>query len=212
MSADFVLIRGDRPLGNSPAFEGWPRAAIRAAAAGPTSCRNTAPHRRRDARIVDDEATGLDAAPRSGGLRRPAAARAGGYRDSGPSCDRGFWGHGAPRPRAGECSKRVSGNDAQRSLVMSAAQLERLQEHLHRTHDHNPASAGWCPVSCEPSVSGSPADGYDVLICHPMLYRYTLADDGAEDRGRCAVVSPTATGERGGESRSQSAACWRKAS
>src|SRR5437867_4096036 len=90
MSADLVLILGDRPLGNSPAFEGWPRAAIRAAAAGPTSCRNTAPHRRRDARIVDDEATGLDAAPRSGGLRRPAAASAGGYRDSGPSCDRGF--------------------------------------------------------------------------------------------------------------------------
>src|SRR5712691_11581501 len=41
-------------------------------------------------------------------------------------------GHGAPCPRAGECSKRVSGNDAQRSLVMSAAQLARLQEHLQR--------------------------------------------------------------------------------
>src|SRR5204862_1726 len=65
-------------------------------------------------------------------LRHPAAARAGRYRDSGPSSDRGSWRRGAPRPRAGEGSNPVFGPDAQRSRDMSAAQLERLQEHLQR--------------------------------------------------------------------------------
>src|SRR5437879_8736427 len=38
MSADFVLILRDRPLVNSPALEGWPRAAIRG------QYRSTVPH------------------------------------------------------------------------------------------------------------------------------------------------------------------------
>src|SRR5436309_2156832 len=83
-----------------------------------------------DEQRLDGVRRGRGPGPRR--LRHPAAARAGGYRDSGPSSDRGSWRRGAPRPRAGEGSNPVFGPDAQRSRDMSAAQLERLQEHLQR--------------------------------------------------------------------------------